>query len=422
MEFQLGILGFKIPILTKKQNLWSDQCPDEIKQNIKKMMKDDTGKMAKSIYELLVDCNQTELSSQQRLSIIESLNPLICTINQILTEEHLDKTELCISHRRKISNVLHSLYNEISYSTKLILENLIEQPRKNKEMIHYAIYYGISYLMEILRTSYLAYVSAPKLLWKDLHIYYQIASQCHLLTKGLKVSDGRLNMHKTIEAAYKHCLLFSIANPFRFRQNEIKCLHLALAEWAPLLIIEKNHSKKALFALDLALDTPPLYINLNKTQPIMGLYLNLNKINSRILEVINKLKIKDKISLTAEETVEFSLSIDMLSLLKSTWCRFGERGQNRVTKKGELRVVLGLANICNAIKKYAMPSDKSSDTADLTLADNEEVINMDVLPGNQLTSPKSFISEFFNCEFINISPSGFCLQWNDGRLHVRAFS
>ncbi len=269
-----------------------DASPEAIRLWIRTLPLADSCATTQQTTDALRRLNHGFISIDEHARALALFSPLINTLIKRLDQHYPKSQRLLTGKRRKYFEAVQTMLNEIVHSYLIIVnESPLPSPlptpagterdvaRHNARSIPlgsathhlcYALYQAIEHLAQRLLHSHLVYTAAPASVWSELHRLYYIAETYNItatpFTPGFNVNSEQ---HKTvtIEHAYKHILLFSLANPYHLMPNEISSAYQSLRSWTPQCKIIRSDSPEKLqgrFYIDLESDLPPTHYTLNR--------------------------------------------------------------------------------------------------------------------------------------------------------------
>jgi hypothetical protein len=404
MSYTKGKSGLTLPVKTGKVSKRRDMTIQFIEEWRSQLPLSDLAASAKSLYLTLQDSHQAPLSAKERFEILSLLQSTVSYICQALQKYYFTQ-EVVNEQQRNIADLVNAIYFEMINGYKLCIEAVCNQLLPNQQILIGSLQKAISYCCKIIFHSYEQHRAPPDGIWLELHTLYNFAHKKNVVHKGLKKYlqwQCRLN---TLADIYKHCLLFSIANPNHLRRSQITQLISALEAWAPLLIMKDiDKTSSSLFVVDFLYDSPPRYTGLFPKPPENCYFLNLQHVNERLMKLLlaQGTTNNDKL-LKLFTPSELALSHAYIESILNAWKNIRERAYERISTQGKMSVCLGIS-ACH----WHL-------TESVALKTYPDVANKDEIEINVLSSLQDKGSHpkypMFECELINQSNRGYCLKW-----------
>lgn len=445
--------------LTPKQvNLWVEQLPAA-----------NLSDSSRHTYRLLVDLNQSILDPDVRNSILKIIAPLTQKLVGSLEKQFINNHISLTDKQKKIAALVQAIQTELSICCHGIIESIIvnDVTRSSKKLLARTIARAISYHSLVILRCYKLYASVPSRIWREIYILYQLARSFDIETKEFKDSNKQTY---SVKSYFAQVMLLSIANPYQLRQGEIELLWEMLPNYTSLCSIEAH-----------AYNKHPFLINLNSNNPPVQKSLYRKKDDEKCLKisvvgVIEQLKldlsqVQEKAKFSARKTMVFKHLIHR-------WGQGTQRSFARTNCEEEIQVSIGLGathyllseNIqmrqtqnANLSSEDVTDSSQAIDAMEGSLKDvtlsvvatekdnvrvkanrnylsTSAITSKDVWaklyqPGGQAsTQPEhekqvskrsrdSIVRDSYkiqNCQLVNMSPGGYCLQIPSSELPKHA--
>jgi len=435
--------------LTPKQiRLWVDQLPAA-----------NLGDSSRSTYRLLVDVNQAILEPDIRLSILTTIEPVALRLVDALERQFINNHISLNNKQRKIAALVQAIQTELSIGFHAVIESIIIDgvKRSQKKLLVQAIGLAIKYHGLVILRCYQLYASVPPRVWREIYLSYQLARTYEIETQVFKTNNSETE--RSPKDYFIQVMLLAIANPYQLRQAEIELLWELLPKYVCLCSLEAH-----------AFNKYPFLINLNSSSPPVqkALYRNIDNENClkiSIIAIIEKLKldlthVQEKVRLSARKTM-------ILKHLINNWSHSAQRSFARTHCEDEIHVSIGLGathyllmesvlmqqiadpisesedqnlnpqsldamegSLKNAtIAVVASAKDRTSVNADRNYLSTSAIADEDVWAklyqpnrGVSQVEQKKFVAQrsrdtivrdnykIQNCNLINMSPGGYCLQ------------
>lgn len=215
---------------------------------------------ARQIYQALFALNRSELTTQNRLELMELYCGPVASVTTAL-QVHFSRVALPLTaKKRQLADFLRQLHMEMAYGYKRVVQEYwaTRYSRLRKEEADMAIERALRYLGEILLHSYHVYMPYPAGVWKEIHALYAYAEVNARQNEPVVVEgEGKF----TIAKRYQQILLMGLCGPYQLPQNECHQVDRFLQLWADKAIIDRNldiANPAGHFLLDLSADAPPV--------------------------------------------------------------------------------------------------------------------------------------------------------------------
>ncbi len=310
--------------LTPKQiSLWVEQLPAA-----------NLGESSRNTYRLLVDINQTILEPELRLSLLKLIEPVAVRLVDALERQFINNHISLNDKQRKIAVLVQAIQTELSIGFHAVIESITIEglKRSSKKLLILAIGLAITYHGLVILRCYQLYASVPGRVWRELYVLYQLARTHGIETKTFKSSGKELS--HTAKECFIQILLLSIANPYQLRQAEIELLWEILPNYVEFCTLEGHAFNKYPFLLNLNSSMPPVQKSLyrKKTDEIC---LKLS-----VIGIIDQLKqdltrVQEKARYSARKTMVFKHLIHC-------WSPNTQRSFARTNCEDNIQVSIGL--------------------------------------------------------------------------------
>ncbi len=343
--------------LTPKQiNLWVEQLPAA-----------NLGESSRSTYRLLVDANQAILEPEQRLAILTIIEPVGLRLVDALERQFINNHISLTDKQRKIAALVQAIQTELSLGYHAVIESIIIEglKRSNRKLLVQALGMAIKYHGLVILRCYQLYASVPARVWRELYLLYQLAQTHESESKEFSTKDNTFK--QTPKNYFIQIMLLSIANPYQLRQGEIELLWELLPDYVELCSLESHAFNKNPFFLNLNSSAPPVQKSLYRKKE------DENCLKISVMAVIEKLKldltqVKEKARYSARKTMIFKHLIHR-------WSQGTQRSFARTGCSDKIRVSLGLG----ATHFLLMESVLSRQTEELLDESSEQDLNPQTL-------------------------------------------
>lgn len=200
-----------------------------------------TGKRARLYFQLLLEVNNLDLPSHERLIFLEQLHsPVIELINK-LSKKYEGSSLPIAEDKSKLVDIVNTFWSEMAKGYKIAIDDLSEGNFftsfiKHKDLAC-ALYSTLYYLSGQLYSNYMLYSVCSENVWRDIHQVYHFAEKRNLTNKTIK---HHLSLELTIDDLYKKILLFSLANPYHLTVTEMESVWSYLNSWSKYTRLNLN--------------------------------------------------------------------------------------------------------------------------------------------------------------------------------------
>jgi len=445
--------------LTPKQiSLWIDQLPAA-----------NLGESSQSIYRLLVDANQTIIDPDIRISVLNLIEPVALKIIDALERQFINNHISLTDKQRKIAALVQAIQTELSLGYHAVIEPIVIEGvrRSTKKILTQSLCYAIKYHGLVILRCYQLYASVPGRVWRELYLLYQIARENQMETAETSLSADRPNTCS--KNLFVRIMLLAIANPYQLRQSEIELVWELLPKYVEFTSLEAHAYSKHPFYINLRSNLPPVQKSLYPQQP------DENRLKISVVAVVEKLKIDlaqvtEKARYSARKTMVFKHLIHC-------WSQGTQRSFARTPCQDNIQVSIGLGathyllmesllmkqNLENdddlelsevndqtldamegslkdaTIAAVATKKDRENINADRNYLSTSAITNKDVWaklyrPDQAVSQPEqekivakrsrdTIVRDSYkiqDCELINMSPGGYCIQISANELPKHA--
>jgi hypothetical protein len=400
---------------------------------------------AEKIYRVLRSLSNLEIEPVLRFQLLERLNETVCLLPIALEKHFLDASFPLPKKEQKLAKLSTHLHRELASNYFLITKSELFSdsgtfaPIQITTIIERA-FYSLSQEQLLIAQRY---VACSARFWTQFYELLALAEQLDLLFLENQ-KEG------PVDLLVKRILLFSLSNPNRFSQREIKELYLLFELHAELAQLDtqpsNNQSKKAGFFIELGYFQPPRHISrITPDSTVSALrYIHTNNLVEHLIDQFKVLLNTDNGSCLLSNKRMLGKVVRSLGA--------PERRKNTRTQSEspECTIISGLENIISFIsspddtektKKIIKPvraSDLWNDIPDFDIipldtnnhqtnlfSNNErdeniassalaksknKVANSDVWGKKPLSNPDLKIKGL-GCKILDISTGGFHLLW-----------
>ena len=313
----------RIQLTPKHVSAWIEQLPAA-----------NLGESSQNIYRLLVEANQTILEPDNRLSILNILEPAALNLIDALERQFINNHISLSDKQRKVAALVQALQTELSFGYHAVIESIMSEgvKRSNKKVLAHAICLATKFHGLVILRCYQLYASVPGRVWRELYRLYQLAKEQQVENLKITANDG--SEPWSAKNHFTQILLLSIANPYQLRQSEIELVWKILPIYVEFCSLEAHSYSKNPFLLNLNSNAPPvqksLYVNSE----------NENKLKISVVAVIDKIKIdlaqiSEKAKYSARRTMVYKHLIHC-------WSHGTQRSFARTACEDEIQVSIGL--------------------------------------------------------------------------------
>ncbi|MBS0288787.1 MAG: hypothetical protein JSS07_01960 [Proteobacteria bacterium] len=415
MNYVIGKSGLTLPAQTGKMSKKREISVTIIDNWRRQLSLSDVSSTAKELFIMLKDSHQAHISYQERFAILSLLRPTLRYVCQSL-QKYFENKEVLNEQQIPIADLVNALQIEMINGYKLIIEETTKHFFYNRKILITSMQSAMTACSKLIFHAFEQHRSVPPGIWLELHSLFNFAKKKRIANKMLKRFLTWQCRFRTLTDIYKHCLLFSIANPTNLRRAQIIQMLYALESWAPLLtFVEKDDNKSCLYVIDRLQDLPPQYIGIFSDQALSCYYINLEKINDRISKLLT-LYNNNKHEKAAKKfsSAELALPIEYLENILNTWQSIRQRASGRQEKHDTISVCFGITDCHWFLKQIPLITLDNETQTSTKNVDIDIDIDIDInalpMPG---TSRAPTTPVLFNCEIINLSETGCRLKLLD---------
>jgi cyclic-di-GMP-binding protein len=194
------------------------------------------GETSRLIFQSLRDFNRTLLPSRRRIQSSEYYREPLSYISTNLGKHYLGSGFPLSDKAYRIAVLNRELHSGMATAYKAaIVDLLIEnQGKPDLKLLVQAIHRAMSYLSRAILLSVLVYDPYPKRIWRELHVLHRLATRYGVESITVEDAFEAREKSSSIDEAYRRCLLFSLASPYKMRQKENILVYDTLLEWSHL--------------------------------------------------------------------------------------------------------------------------------------------------------------------------------------------
>lgn len=392
------------------------------------------GTTSRALYEALTELNRTPLLPRQRLTVLDSLQPLSDSIRSGLARHYLNQPLVLPEQAARVANLVQTLNRELAQNySRIAVDAASARDGSSRALAAIGCGRAIEALNANLLLACQLYRNPPPRTWLTLHRLYQLLRACSLEQQSVKVNDGVLKPG----AAYHQALLLGSARPNQLRQRDLETAFQAMADLTNKVSLKP------------ARDGDLWRINPNDDEgPIIAEYATGSGWLS--LETSH-------VAAALQTEPPAGLPENLLAHLGQTWSHHNVRSFMRMESKEQLFIALGLTAthhfvadeedfqhfISGQVDSWSSVQDnpflrgktvpkaapsKKKDVWDSVYSSNYgqvsvsiETIDYHIRQHNKNQTSGQERYRYHQVDTINTSPGGYCLQWPpDARVTLRA--
>lgn len=404
------------------------------------------GETAKHLYHAIIELNQLTVAPLTRYQLLEIVRGPIYFVCAGLSKHFLNQPVILPEKQRKIANLAQALQLHLATGYKIVVvegqsQILVDKVRR---VIAHACHRAISDLGQTILRSYQLYCPSPSKVWLEVHQLYRFAEANNLLRNDVEDPQAAYVKFSRIDDAYKKVLLLGCSKPNQCRQNDIAVIYDSFENWTRYVEVGRPCHENDLFIINPQRDIPPIYRSLYDgpiTADFCG--LDTSDLVQRITDYLGQLK-DTKLPSNDILPMPVRLADRLVSHLGQSLGILTKRNFKRIAANGQLFVCVGLSathNFCANGMDFEQQLIGTGNRADDS-AENLFVRRMkqkdiwsasvdsgpersaferaDLSPINytgisgktdQPESEKKTVYQHHQVPLINISPGGYCLQW-----------
>lgn len=297
------------------------------------------------IYTAVHEISRAQLSSDQRLAILELLRiPVDHTLTG-LARKYLNQPLILPEAALKTATIAQAIQKHYLNSYLVLVRQVCQQPEVKKEaqeLQALVIERALSALSLLTLRSYQLYLPIASQVWSEAHSLYQLA--CALQVEQVPIDDPLPHQQalQTIHQHYLRLLLLATARPNQLRQDEIENTYKLLATLAPHaeLVSYLPKGKENLFVVLTNSNRPPFYKSHWRPQAVTDTGAALELRTQNLLE-----KLTDIQNQGDNKDAAINLSSALAQHLQQAWSHLALRSFERQEINASIEVTVGLSNI-----------------------------------------------------------------------------
>ena len=307
----------------------------------------------KRVVHTLGEINRLNISIKHRSAILELLIPKVLEISEGLSQRFATQNLPLNTRNLEAAHLNVLLFSELAVGYKIIIEQTWSHKLSvfNTRSMLSNLYRAMTFLNQVLRSSYEIYQDPPPNTWTHIHQIYLYAENNELAQSEPRDICKTGDLQKTtIDDLYKQVVLLGLLCPYRLRQLDAKKVANALKDWSKLC--------KILPSEEFSFDSGQVLVKLNCDFAPSYFFSeeNINHVYSRILDTQELVKlINDQLAVAASDSrgdVNFyELPVDIIRMLENTWSGKSQRSHARKKMQRKLDLTLGISAIHQMINQ-----------------------------------------------------------------------
>ncbi|ARN73557.1 hypothetical protein [Oceanicoccus sagamiensis] len=299
------------------------------------------GQSTRQLYQALAELNRVRMLPNKRFEILEKLRTSIYFVSKSLTRHYINQPIVLPEQPRKVAILAHTLHQQLATGYTIVATHTAALGKragfsKPESLIAQALHRAITDHTINMQRHYQLYEPINKRVWNDLHQFYALARQQHILDTA--ITDTEFG-DSSVENCYKRALLIGCCKPNQLRQEDLLGIFKPLTEWASLCPLGPT-SNDGLFIIDPTADKPPVYRELFESA-LEPEWLSLD--TQPLAQHLKKLREDAKPDSLKADAGSYQVSIDLLGHLILAWDAMSKRTFMRLEANDELELCVGLS-------------------------------------------------------------------------------
>ncbi len=256
--------GFRLDLSLPEQRPYSPEIVDIRPKILRQWLADlpwaHVGHTAQLVFQSVVRSNRMDIRPDQRLRFLEQIRAASQYVGRSLRRHYIGMTFSLPETSREVAALAESLCAEMAIGYKTVVRDLtVGKSRAHRGTTALAIHRSIRWLNRVLLVNCRTYSPCPGGLWSELHQLYEFAERLDIHQRPIEDDSYRLAKRGSISDAYKQIALLALTDPYRFPQDEMDRVYVAVEQWAPLadLRLASGSLDPDCFVVDLHKDEPP---------------------------------------------------------------------------------------------------------------------------------------------------------------------
>ena len=322
------------------------------------------GETSKQIFKALREFNRTLIPSKRRLISVDYFRPPLTEVANSLSKHYIGRGFPLSEKAYKIAVLNRELHSGMATAYKsAIIDLLVEsQGKPDRKLLSQAIHACMSYLSQAILLSVLVYDPYPKRIWRELHVLHRLASRYGVETNRLEDPVSGQGLVNSIDDLYRRSMLFSLASPYKMRQQDNQQIFDTLLEWSHLAKIHsfENAPEESTIIIRQDSDLAPSHeVSTTDTENKYILKLDVNDLIGKLREQFSDQQVTGA-RLPGIDDFDQSLVRQLITL----WSKAQKRAFVRTKLNFELRIAVGLKSIHKLISLGSEPESPKEQQQD----------------------------------------------------------
>lgn len=383
------------------------------------------GEAAKQVFVTLLELRGLECDDVLRFKIIQKIEPDLLHLLLSLEQHYLNNSLLDTKRDQQIADLVleikghHALlYVDIFQRTHQTLEtrkfSILEFSLKKKLTLlrkHTAIL-ALKQLTELLYSSQLLYLDAPKRFWHYAYLIYRTACLSEFVSEKLDKISEHHDSIDTVEKAFTKLVLLNLLNSHKLRQTEIKELMQCVEYWIQLVHFTTAPDTHSKYVFNYFSDQAPKSYVHTENPHKESFYIDTSELSTYIEST---LKPNARYYSKVEER---SLTNVLKHHIQTILNQNPMRNSIRYSDEGVIDVTLGITSAHFFLSHARHFKETLALESDLNLQNNNQILASISGDKEIQLSTKTYeqrfnaeITRIYETHIVNRSDSGFCLKW-----------
>ncbi len=370
------------------------------------------------LYKLLPEINRLNISASQRLELLGLLKPHIQECIDGLAEDFLRQPLSLTEEMTKIAAIAQALQRHLCDGYLISIRQLLASDKLSKgshQELSTAIHHASHGLAQLLFRSYQLYIPRPPMLWRKMHLLFQIAQQNALENQMMPNESQQRAKKSSTKQAYLRALLLACSNTNQLRQIDIHYLYLMLEKWAAMVsLTTADKDTESLYWINTASDEGPCYrshfedsMDNEELAPTL-LAINMKKVIELSRSIIGNPHIQD---------IPLYLQQSLLAHLHTSWCHQHKRNSARQPTEIVMEVRIGLKSAHQQLLGDTSFDDLIKDTdvskqRNIGIAGALNIFSQSNISAKHKENDNQLESHTDSAIATDISEHGCCLRWS----------
>jgi hypothetical protein len=322
------------------------------------------GETSKQLFKALREFNRTLIPSKRRLLSVDFFRKPLIEIASSLSKHYIARGFPLSEKAYKIAVLNRELHSGMATAYKsAIIDLLVEsQGKPDRKPMALAIHACMSYLSQAILLSVLVYDPYPKRIWRELHVLHRLASRYGVETSRLEDPIGSQSQVASIDDLYRRSMLFSLASPYKMRQQDNQLIFDTLLDWSHLAKIHAHDNAPEESTITIRQDSdlaPSHETSAADSENKYLLKLDVNDLIGKLREQFSD-QHESGARLPGIEDFDPSLVRQLIKL----WSKAQKRAFVRTKLNFELRIAVGLRSIHKLISLGNEPENPTEQPQD----------------------------------------------------------